>query len=238
MQNSLVKSFGCKERIPLNQRTLWHPNCERNNVHVIRTHFADEGADAIEYARQTIPGGEGAQCLIMSGIRNPKDWAASRFVERYKDDFCDGNVSYEDLKLRFHEFLMDGQSVQHSLLSARPRLFQEFGTTLKEQMEILEKNRGFSLMTNTSDGPFRGCELLFLQMEYQDRWKEIIEELFPSITYAANEKRQDRCPNFADDYERLMSEYEFSDKEVEAIIAGDSNIQEYLEVYGIGVKTE
>lgn len=238
MQNSLVQSFECKEQIPLYERTVWHPNCEKNNVHVIRTHFSEEGGDAIEHARKNIPDGEEAQCLIMSGIRNPRDWAISRFVERFKDDFCDGNVPYDELKQRFHEFLMENSIVQVSLLGAIPGLMKEFGTTLKDQMDILKKNKGYSLITNAGDGPYRGCELLFLQMEYHYRWKEIIEGQFPGISYAKNEKRQERCPNFADDYERIMAEYEFSDEEIEAIVAGEDSIREYLEVYGIGLKKE
>jgi len=214
-------------------RVTYSTGC-RQGIDTVRTHVVDAGAKAIAALRQNP---QEKRCVVATAIRHPKTWLPSIFMQKDGRTLCQKDVSYEEFYNAYHEYIMKESSSEFiisSILSARPELFKEFGTTLTAEMEKVEVNGGYSLQESVSTGgrPFDNCELLFLKMEDNDAWPDIIANLYPGIRYRPNEKRVEACPLIADNYAKL-AEHQFTDEEKANIIRGNSDVAEYFAVYGL-----
>lgn len=100
-------------------------------------------------------------------------------------------------------------------------------------METVRKNNGYSLLSNASpSSTYAGCELLFLSMEHNTYWPDIIPRIIPGVTHQKGVSRVDLCPNIADHYKAIQS-YKLTEEERAIISNGDPDVAEYFNVYDL-----
>lgn len=216
-----------------------YKNCI-NDRNVIRTHDAVAGNNAILAARQEIPNGAEAQCVILTATRDPILYVVSNFGESYKRDLCDGNYSYEEMEARFHNFVMNEGAVQTGISGSRPALFKAFGTTFKEEMKKVRFNGGYSVIQHSgkSDEPFQNCELLFLDMEYNKQWNDILQTQFSGMVKLGDyyRTRKGHCPNMAEKYDRLQKRGLTEEELAHILNDPNEDVREYFAAYGYEAK--
>ena len=149
------------------------------------------GAKAIQEQHKENTDGK---CLIVTAIRSPATWFASKYLEStggYKRD----EWLTKDSPLRgFKIFILKITTLQ-ALHCAIPDLLNEFsGGSLKEQFKIMDSNDSYSVLGPAPhDFPVAGYSLLFLRMEESDQWLTIFKKFDPTIEFKRGASRVDQC---------------------------------------------
>lgn len=206
---------------------------------VFRTHKFDIGSSAIKEYRTNNPE---SQCLIVTAIRNPTSWLASKFLEslgaaKFKPELGGCNLdewpSKETLLRDFQEYAQLKDSYG-ALTHALPGLLEEFGGGgIREQYEIMDANDGYSLLGPAPPGSIvEGCNLLFLRMEQSDRWPAIFEQIDPTVEFKKGVARDEQCPNLIE-YIKVVTDYEMTEAEKKSIYQkGERFIEDWFDAYG------
>jgi len=206
---------------------------------VLRTHKFDIGSNAIKEYRTNNPG---SQCLIVTAIRNPTSWLASKFLEslgaaKFVPALGGCNLdewpSKETLLRDFQEYAQL-KSSYGALTHALPGLLEEFGGgEIREQFEIMDANEGYSLLGPAPPGSIvEGCNLLFLRMEQSDRWPAIFEQIDPTVEFKKGVARDEQCPNLTE-YIKVITDYEMTEAEKKSIYQnGERFVKDWFDAYG------
>jgi len=97
----------------------------------------------------------------------------------------------------------------------------------------MDHNNGYSILQSTSpDSVFAGCELLFLRMEQNKRWPEIIEMMVPGNEFYEGESRATQCPELAE-HIKMLHEYELTkDEKIALYNQGGASVADWFDAYG------
>jgi len=233
----LSNSFSLLGRCGKDQKNFGrvaHFRC-KNEMDLLRTHNAEEGANALLSIRPNLQ--ERGHCSILTAIRDPRTWIPSMFMQHNLGgrNLCrNKNVSQEFFFEKYNEFIMNHtKAIQKTLIDALPPLLEHFGvTSLEEEFAKMNANGGYALHRNADPlGPFSKCKLLFLRMEDSENWQGALERIMPDIRYNKNKGRSEVCPAIAHHYKALQN-YEYSVEERKKLIGKDKNIKSYFGVYG------
>jgi len=232
---TLTENQGCHESGPP-VKGLSMLKCE-NDHKALRTHLFDVGSNAILEHRKEDPDG---QCLIVTAIRSPRTWFASKFLQQLGGCNRDEWPTKEELLTRFKDFTQRLSSYK-ALHGALPELLNEFhGGSLVEQFKIMNENGGYSMLGPApEDSVVAGCKLLFLRMEQSEQWPSIFKKIDPTIEFQKGESRVDQCPEFSE-YIKVVADYEMSVQERKNIyIKGGAFVREWFDSYNyVTVATE
>mmetsp|Transcript_1469 Transcript_1469/g.2326 ORF Transcript_1469/g.2326 Transcript_1469/m.2326 type:complete len:323 (+) Transcript_1469:182-1150(+) len=231
LTGTFFRSFRCGKHEKSVVDTVQGRNCPAHN-HAFRTHRLKEGGIMLRHFVQKYPH---EKCMVVTAIRNPQTWLPSLFMEKHKKTLCEGSTirSAADFVMRYRRwFLKNKKEIRKIASSVVPHLLKEFGgKSLTHQMTKMNENGGYVLMHNKSKrSKFRGCDLLFLRMEDQDNWSNVLPSVIPGTTYSRSQSRADLCPNIANYYQAIQA-YQFTDRERRKIMGNDKYMREYFEVY-------
>jgi len=197
---------------------------------ILRSHEPAETAVAARYHHKP-----DLKCLIATAIRSPETWLPSLFMQQNSGALCHTTLTIKDFTSKYKAWLVgNSESIREIVNLVRPGLLEDYGTNLTDVMETVNKNNGYSLLSNASPSSgFDGCELLFLSMEYNSYWPDIFASVLPGTIH--KEYHQDRvgmCPEIADHYKAIQS-YKLTKEERAVVINNDQAVEEYFSVYGL-----
>jgi len=233
LSSTLTKNHGCHES-GLSVKDTVVLDCE-NDHKIIQSQTFNVGAKAIQEQRKENPDG---QCLIITAIRSPATWFASKFLElhaSYSRDGWKGNT--RNVIKQNKKFLRRRGLQQPSFGSAIPDLLNEFsGGSLKEQYEIMDVNGGYSMLGPApQDSSVAGCKLLFLRMEESDEWQTILKNVDPTLEFKRVVSMVlDESSEFTRHLKHIKTaiEYEMTVQEKEYIYSGgNSFVKEWFDLY-------
>jgi len=224
--HNFIQSWRCKNGLE-NTSYLTY-NCPNERI-VVRAHQIKGAMQAVQNHRRRHPDGK---CLIVTAIRSPEPWLPSLYVQRQR--LCNNiSMTKEEMLQDYKQWLGSVKNVSQAFESCLPELLKEFnGGSLVEQAEIMDRNNGYSMVESTSDDSvFAGCELLFLRMEQNDRWPEIIKMMVPENKFHRGESRAAQCPKLAD-HIKMLQEYELTKEEKMAIYTnGGASVADWFDAY-------
>mmetsp|Transcript_27241 Transcript_27241/g.38312 ORF Transcript_27241/g.38312 Transcript_27241/m.38312 type:complete len:322 (+) Transcript_27241:192-1157(+) len=234
LTGTFIRSFKCG-----NEETSIFPavtgrNCPMQN-HVLRTHDWIAGGKML---RNFVSRHEQEKCMVVTAIRDPQTWLASLFFERKKGELCDGAKisSAADFVLMYRRWLLQTRQEIRTLASfVIPHLLKEFGAkSLTEEFMKMNANGGYSLLHHPKRksllSNYHDCDLLFLRMEDNDNWENIVPSIIPGTSYSRGESRADLCPNVAEYYQAIKN-LKLTALEKRTIMGDDRYLREYFSVY-------
>jgi len=201
----------------------------KNDRKALRTHLFDVGSKEIQEQRKEEPDG---QCLIITAIRSPATWFASKFLQSLGGCNVDEWPTEEELLRSFKAFTQRRSSYV-SLHGALPDLLNEFkGGSLREQFKIMDENGGYSMLGPApQDSAVAGCNLLFLRMEQSDQWPAIFDKVDATIEFKRGASRVDECPEFTE-YIKVVADYDMTLQEKKTIYnQGSEFMKDWFDSY-------
>lgn len=201
----------------------------KNNHKALRTHLFGVGSKEIQEQRKKDPEG---QCLIITAIRSPAKWFASKFLQSLGGCDVDEWPTKEELLQRFKVFTQSISSYV-ALHGALPDLLNEFkGGSLSDQFKIMDENGGYSMLGPAPrESSVAGCNLLFLRMEQSDHWPAIFEKVDATIEFKRGESRVDQCPEYTE-YIKAVADYEMTVQEKDEIYRrGSAFMRDWFDSY-------
>jgi len=223
-----------------------------NTIDVVKSHLHENAMAYLrQYLSEKIKEGQPKSCLILTAVRDPKTWFPSKFMEDEKNTYCTGTDITPDQTVDNYRKWLHGKlrKTRERAQWNIPHFLKKYGTSLTEQMPILERNGGFSLIPpvlpspetlqqaskNVDFFPVQSfCTLLFLQVEHAEKWPDVFNKLSPGQEYHAPEDRNELCPDNVD-RNNAVKQYQFTREEKKEFIGNDDYspyLEEWFNVYG------
>mmetsp|Transcript_45680 Transcript_45680/g.55419 ORF Transcript_45680/g.55419 Transcript_45680/m.55419 type:complete len:675 (+) Transcript_45680:290-2314(+) len=252
MYKHFADSYDCTFERTMFDGVMIGPCKRPNSIDVIRSHNHENSLLMLRmYLLDNLKQKQQKKCLILTAVRDPKTWFPSKFMEDEKKKYCEAtDITPEQAVEDYRDWLVYANNRnRHRAQWNIPHFLKLYGTTLKEQMKVLEENRGYSLLppvpppesslrdnSSVQDVPVQShCSLLFLQVEHGDKWPEVFQNLSPGPEYKAPEDRNNLCPNNKE-RNAAIKKYELTEREKRFFIGQNDEysdfIEEWFRVYG------
>jgi len=156
------------------------------------------------------------QCVAITAVRDPLHSIPSRFFDINWQRFCDGTQSKKEIIKEYEQFLLG--PLPPSQVDTTANMLRAFGAQdILEAMELLSEE-GYTFFNQPDcNSPWAGCELLFLQIDYDDSKSNLDKGLGSVYKDAKTIERYDRtevCPNAMENYNAVKN-YRISDEQIE-----------------------
>eukprot|EP00568_Trieres_chinensis_P012080 CAMPEP_0183297426 /NCGR_PEP_ID=MMETSP0160_2-20130417/4731_1 /TAXON_ID=2839 ORGANISM="Odontella Sinensis, Strain Grunow 1884" /NCGR_SAMPLE_ID=MMETSP0160_2 /ASSEMBLY_ACC=CAM_ASM_000250 /LENGTH=323 /DNA_ID=CAMNT_0025459251 /DNA_START=16 /DNA_END=987 /DNA_ORIENTATION=+ len=241
LEQSVHKNLGCAQRdgatfgdaMPAKPRTRFF-DCPGEKK-LFRSHWPETAGDIkkIVDAHMESKGSKPEKCIVITAVRNPELSIPSRFFEPHKRDWCDGEQSKEFVTEEYEKYLeSSGDPAMQADTTAQ--MLKAFGVTdIVKAMERLT-DTGYAFFDEPEeDGPWAGCELLFLQIDYEENNKNLdrgLDHAVEGVTMLQNMKREEQCPMAADNYHTLI-EHGVAEHHIDRYSESNPEIRELITYY-------
>jgi len=188
-----------------------------DNRRVFRSHSKDSGLVKAAVDASFPQRHDEERCLVITAVRNPLLSIPSLFFEENKARYCDGAQSEEEVLADYEKFLGHNGGPPRQV-ETTAHVLKEFGVRdIAGAMDRLT-GRGYAFFREpAADGPWAGCELLFLQIDYDEANSNLdigLDHAVEGISMLPLESRQEICPKAAVNY-RAMIEHEIKQEHID-----------------------
>eukprot|EP00568_Trieres_chinensis_P013752 CAMPEP_0183296314 /NCGR_PEP_ID=MMETSP0160_2-20130417/3925_1 /TAXON_ID=2839 ORGANISM="Odontella Sinensis, Strain Grunow 1884" /NCGR_SAMPLE_ID=MMETSP0160_2 /ASSEMBLY_ACC=CAM_ASM_000250 /LENGTH=334 /DNA_ID=CAMNT_0025457917 /DNA_START=94 /DNA_END=1098 /DNA_ORIENTATION=+ len=206
-----------------------------NDKKLFRSHSAGE-ANLVKGVVDEVMEGEGTKpdrCLVVTAVRDPRLSIPSRFFETKKKTYCHGKQSRDQVLGEYDRFLSTS-NMPSKQAETTAHMLRLFGVTdIRAAMEQLT-GRGYAFFDGPDpEGPWAGCELLFLQIDYEESNQNLdvgLDHGIEGVTMHQNTKREDQCPKAADNY-HAMIEHGISQEHIDRYAETNPEIRDIIAYY-------
>jgi len=172
------------------------------------------------------------RCVVVTAVRNPLLSIPSRFFENNQKIFCDGTQSKEEIIKEYEKFLSGPFPINQVQTTAQ--VLRAFGAkNISEAMELLSEEGYTFLNQPEENGPWAGCELLFLQIDYDERNSNIdkgLDHAVEGVKMIQNTGRVGHCPNAEENY-HVVQKYRITDEQIDMFSMTNPDFRDVLTYY-------
>lgn len=215
IESSIWGALGCEpppsgESLPSVGHEMRHMECPGNKM-LFRTHTKKVNEvkgnvdKVLKGARKKFD-----QCVVITAVRDPLLSIPSVFFEMNKDEYCDGSHGKEEVIESYADFLKTSEAPgkQAETTAEILRVFGVETDGILEAMNLLSET-GYAFFDQpNSEGPWAGCELLLLQLDYDESNSNLDAALghaIEGVTMKQKGGRKQLCPKAAETYEALVN---------------------------------
>lgn len=236
---SLMKSFHlcleCESEIhKLDRFKTGFYKCPGKKKYLFKSHYPNMVTKVKEMRDKEMEeeGTKPNKCIVVTAVRNPIHRIPSIFFEHYKNSFCRGTQSEEEIIKEYEKFLLTSTNTNSVFTTAE--MLRAFGAqNILETMELLSED-GYAFLDHPDkDGPWAGCELLFLQLDYDESNSNLDKGLghaVEGVKMHQDISRIDLCPKAADNY-RAVQEYRITDELMEKMSETNPDFRDIFTYY-------
>jgi len=172
------------------------------------------------------------RCVVITAVRNPLLSIPSRFFEDNSERFCDGTQSKEEIIKEYEKFLLG--PLPSNRVRTTAQMLRAFGAkNISEAMELLSEEGYTFLNQPEENGPWAGCELLFLQIDYDESNSNIdkgLDHAVEGVKMIQNPGLVARCPNAEENY-RAVQKYRIPDEQIDMFSMTNPDFRDVLTYY-------
>jgi len=172
------------------------------------------------------------RCIAITAVRNPFTLIPSRFFHDNKERFCDGAQSKEEILEEYKEYLLGPMPSRQVATTAY--MLRAFGAqNILEAMQLLSENGYAFLNRPKENGPWAGCELLFLQIDYNESNSNLNKGLNLAVEGAkmiTRNVRIEECPKAEDNYHALRN-YRIPDEQIDVFAKTNQDFHDVITYY-------
>jgi len=147
------------------------------------------------------------RCIVVTAVRNPLNSIPSRFFQLNRKRFCAGAQSKEKIIEEYEEFLLGGVPVTQ--VNTTAHMLRAFGAqNILETMKLLSDNGYIFLSQPEENGVWAGCELLFLQIDYDESNSNLdkgLDHAIESVKMIPQHILIEDCPKAEDNYHAVQN---------------------------------
>lgn len=176
------------------------------------------------------------RCIVITAVRNPLLSIPSRFFEEHKNSLCDGNQSNEEVLELYKDYLDndDGAAGPAQQTETTAQVLRDFGVeNFFGAMERLEE-KGYTFFNQPDEnGPWAGCELLFLQIDFEKNNRNLdlgLDHAIEGVVMQQNELRTELCPKATDNYHAII-DFEITDAQIDRFSKTNPEIRDFISYY-------
>jgi len=241
LEQSVSRNLKCKqvdgvtygEDMPAKPKTRFF-DCPGEKK-LFRSHWPETAGEIKQIADAHLEskGKKPEKCIVITAVRNPELSIPSRFFEPHKVDWCDGLQSKEEVTEAYEKYLETSGTPQ-TQADTTASMLKAFGVMdIVGAMEQLT-DTGYAFFDEPEeDGPWAGCELLFLQIDYEENNKNLdrgLDYAVEGVTMLQNMKREEQCPMAADNYHTLI-EHGVAEHHIDRYSESNPEIRELITYY-------
>jgi len=154
-----------------------------------------------------------SKCIAVTALRNPLHSIPSRFFHENWRRFCNGTQSEEEIIKEYEQFLLG--PLPPYQVNTTANMLRAFGAQdILEAAEFLSE-KGYAFLSQPDkDSPWAGCELLFLQIDYDESDSYLDDGFYHAVEGVKIKRdhvRAKTCPKAAHNY-NAVQKYRIPDK--------------------------
>jgi len=172
------------------------------------------------------------KCIAVTALRDPLHSIPSRFFHENWHRFCNGTQSEEEIIKEYEKFLLG--PLPPYQVNTTANMLRAFGAQdiLKAAEFLSEKGYTF-LSQPDKDSPWAGCELLFLQIDYDESdsyLDEGLDHAVEGVKIKREHVRVETCPLAADNY-NVVQKYRIPDKLIDMYSKTNPDFHDVMTYY-------
>lgn len=223
-----------KDDMPkLDYKTRFHV-CPAHNKTFFRTHSRltsrmKEHVNGVMEAMGTKP----ERCVVMTAVRDPLLSIPSLFFEANKVKYCEGEQTKEEIVEAYEKFLKGSRGPPRQA-ETTAAVLRDFGVTdILGAMERLSEE-GYAFFDQPDgDSPWAGCELLFLQIDYDVSNSNLdagLGRAIEGLKLQSVPSREELCPKAVDNYHALVN-HEIREEHIDRFAKRNPEMRDIITYY-------
>jgi len=183
-------------------------HCDDGKKMVFRTHSADAHlVKRVVDEKMEAEGTKPEKCLAVTAVRDPLLSIPSLFFEKHREQYCDGSQDKEEILRTYDQFLLHNRGAKQ--VETTVAMLRAFG--VEDILGAMEKltEKGYAFFDEPEkDGPWAGCELLFLQIDYEESNDNInngLDHAVEGVKMRPLRSREALCPKAVDNYHAIIN---------------------------------
>jgi len=173
------------------------------------------------------------KCIAITSVRNPLAIIPSRFFQDNEERFCDGAQSKEEIIKEYEEYLLSPEPSEHTVPKTAYMLRAFGAQNILGAMQLLSKDGYAFLNQPEENGPWAGCELLFLQIDYDESNSNLnkgLDHVIEGAKMLTTNVRLEKCPKAKDNYHALQN-YRISDELIDMFSKTNQDFHDVITYY-------
>jgi len=161
------------------------------------------------------------RCVVITAVRNPLRTIPSLFFELNKHRLCNGTQTKKETIKEYKKFLLGSLPSPmwpSKVVKTMGETLRAFGVkNISEAMELVSEE-GYTFFNQPEEnGPWAGCELLFLQIDYDESNSNLdkgLDHAVQGVKMIQSQGRIGNCPNAEDNY-LAVQKYRIPDEQID-----------------------
>lgn len=234
LEAAFEEHMGC-HNVDVHDKTKFY-KCLGNYKMLYRTHYADVASEQkIQADAQFKAAGVHTEsCMVITAVRNPLLSIPSRFFEtNLQNDYCAGTQSVEEVLGAYEKYLRYSFEPANQV-STTASMLRAFGATdIRQAMECLA-DHGYAFFDEAdADGPWGGCQLLLLQIDYAEDNSNIdkaLQHVHEGAHMNSAFTRSEQCPDAAENIAAITN-YPIDDSTIDVMAKTNPEIRDVIQYY-------